>query len=388
MIVIFISPGLLEAASKRGGGIEEIDLQVGLELSEDMEVVLVSSFLSNEKYRFRKEIKKGLTVEQLPVLASRNYPIVTKADTIYTQVMTPLLASTFFLRMIFIRKRNEMVCVVHNGLPGLAASVACRIRGIRVIFSEGNTIPWVNPITIMAKKKKIFQNMQEELFRLYGLFIAKNSTKIRVQSKPIGDGLIKLGVRKEMITIIPAGVNTHDYAPFNGPRNSKEMIFGYLGRLVDEKGAGFLLNVVQEMSAIHPEVKFVILGDGPYRSALEAYPNVIRTGYVKRSDLNSTFHEIDAFLFFQKELGLGELEAMSAGKVIVTIDTKENSALIENGVNGFLCKAEINSYMACTESLIDHRAELDEIGKNARNTILNGHSWAKVAEEWKRVIRL
>ena len=108
-------------------------------------------------------------------------------------------------------------------------------------------------------------------------------------------------------------------------------------------------------------------------------------GHAKRDDLNSLFHEIDAFLFFQKEIGLGELETMSAGKVIITIDTPENSALITNGVNGILCEAVLESYVRCIESLLEKRDEWEEIGRKARGTI-DRYSWAIVAKEWKRMI--
>ena len=386
MKVIFTSPGLLEAASKRGGGIEEIDLQVGLELSQDMDVTLVGSFFSREKYEFRKQIGKGLTVEQLPVMAGRNYPIITRADTVYTQVMTPLFAAACFWRMLFLRKRSGAVCVVHNGLPGLAATVACRLRGIRTIFSEGNTIPWLDPTTSMTRRKKVFQSVLERLFLSYGMAVAKFSTIIRVQSKTIEQGMVDRGIDRGRISIIPAGVNVHDYAPLPDIREKHELTFGFLGRLVDEKGVGFLLKVIQELQKIHPEIRFSILGDGPYRPALDACPNVIRTGHVKRESLNSMFQDAEVFLFFQKEIGLGELEVMSTGRVIISLETPENKSVIENGVNGFLCEMGLESYLACIESVLKRREEWDSIGQRARETILNDYSWRKISDQWRPLI--
>ena len=54
MKLLFITPGLLEAASKRGGGIEEIDLQVGIELSEDMDVEMHQHISPNRTISFQK----------------------------------------------------------------------------------------------------------------------------------------------------------------------------------------------------------------------------------------------------------------------------------------------------------------------------------------------
>ena len=154
----------------------------------------------------------------MPLLASRAYPVTTRADTVQTHVMTPLFAGLCFLRVISFRKKEDAVCVVHNGLPGLAVSIACRIRGIRTIFSEGNTIPWIDPNIALARKKKFFQAIQESLFGFYGLTIATNSDSIRVQSKAIKEGLIKRGIVESRIVIIPAGVNARDYAPIQGPK--------------------------------------------------------------------------------------------------------------------------------------------------------------------------
>ena len=98
------------------------------------------------------------------------------------------------------------------------------------------------------------------------------------------------------------------------------------------------------------------------------------------------FQDAEVFLFFQKEIGLGELEVMSTGRVIISLETPENTTVNENGVNGFLCEMGLESYLACIESVLKRREEWDSIGQRARETILKDYSWRKISDQWRPLI--
>lgn len=52
-----------------------------------------------------------------------------------------------------------------------------------------------------------------------------------------------------------------------------QKVVGYMGRLAPEKGPGLFLAVAARIAELIPSARFVVVGDGPLRPALEAMAN-------------------------------------------------------------------------------------------------------------------
>ena len=80
------------------------------------------------------------------------------------------------------------------------------------------------------------------------------------------------------------------------------------------------------------------------------------------------------------------LEAMSCGCCVVTTENEMISKVIQNGKNGFVSndKNELRKYL---EILLKNKNMAIEIGKNARDTILNNFSLKDFTENWNTVLR-
>lgn len=74
--VCIVSPGLLEVPTIRGGGIEENDYRISLQLSKDKMIVLISPFFG--RFVGRISINKRFVIEQLYFPATRSYPLKSK----------------------------------------------------------------------------------------------------------------------------------------------------------------------------------------------------------------------------------------------------------------------------------------------------------------------
>ncbi len=79
--------------------------------------------------------------------------------------------------------------------------------------------------------------------------------------------LIQQGFPAEKVVRHYIGIDTQKFQP-NGAI-VREPIVLFAGRLVEKKGCEFLLRAMADVQRILPEVKLVILGDGPLRSSLE-----------------------------------------------------------------------------------------------------------------------
>ena len=380
--VIVISPGLLEAASNRGGGIEETDLRVSEVISNHVPVTIISAHPNMVRPNSRVLLKDGLTIRYLNVPAPERYPIISRQETIrhmFLIVAYAIMAATFVL----VHGGREKTLVVHNGLPGFLATISGRFRGTWIVLSEGNLTPWFRPY--LGDKVRPFQRIRESFSLAYGKLVCFQSDIIRAQSENISSGMHAHGIEKEKIKIISAGVAINRFCPSNSI-NKGQLTVGYLGRLVPEKGAEKLVNLMKRMSSSDPSVRFMVFGDGILRKDLEGLSNLHHLGQVPRDQVPEHLDKVDLVVFFQKEPGLAELEAMSSGKVVITLDTQENAKVIDNWSNGVLCSPEIESYIGAIHRIEKDRTLMKDIAVKARNRVVENYSWQTIGERFLDII--
>ncbi len=121
-----------------------------------------------------------------------------------------------------------------------------------------------------------------------------------------------------------------DLAPFDVPGAAVrtelgfepgDIVFGHVGRFTEQKNHGFLVDVAQRLCARLPRAKFLWIGEGPLRHAIEE--RLRATGLRERVTILSRCANVpalmrgamDAFLFPSRfeGLGLAVVEAQAAG---------------------------------------------------------------------------
>ncbi len=116
----------------------------------------------------------------------------------------------------------------------------------------------------------------------------------------------------------------------------------WVGRLDPVKGLGVLLDAFARVRAA-VDAHLLLAGDGPLREQLEG--DLLARGLNasvhflgSRNDVPSLLKSVDAFVFPSRTEGLPNalLEAMAAGKAIVTTDVPGCRDLIRDGVNGLV----------------------------------------------------
>jgi glycosyltransferase involved in cell wall biosynthesis len=126
------------------------------------------------------------------------------------------------------------------------------------------------PIAIGALNNPLLKNMAKWLEHT----AYKNSSHVVALSSGMKDGIVKSGFPAGKVTIIPNSCDIElfrkqqtsiDYMPehFPFPRGCPVVL--YAGAFGPINGVEYLVDVAKEMSAINPEVRFVIVGDGRQR---------------------------------------------------------------------------------------------------------------------------
>lgn len=378
--VCIISPGLLETGTTRGGGCEVTDYNVALQLSKYFNVSIISTYTN--KYEGTIRVNEHFTIEQVHFPALRNYPFKSKFEIASNHFLTFLYSFLVAIKILKLHKKNLKVIVVHNPQTAILSILLAKITKIKIIYAEGNLLPWIDPYILPTKTtllSKIFH-----FYNLYfGLLACSLADKIRTQSQSIKEGMIRHGVNSNKIEVIAAGVETDLFFPSGALESCERTVMvGFIGRLTEIKGVNLLLEIVKKSVKELPNVRFLIFGEGPYKHNFMGLPNIEHLGAVPRNELNRYLSKLHIVLFFQKELGRAEIEAMSSGKVIIACKMGEMTEMIKHLESGILCEPNSREYIKAIKDLSVDSSLRRKISKKARQTVLASFTWDIIGTRW------
>lgn len=224
------------------------------------------------------------------------------------------------------------------------------------------------------------------LGRIYGATARFADILIAVSDEVKAYHVAKTGVLPEKITSIANGIDmqrfaarpevgSHFRAQFNIPRDV--LLLGAVGRLVPDKGHRDFIEAAALIAASHPQVWFMLVGDGPLRASLERQaeaaginPKVVFTGLLEEIPAAMQALDILVFSSLREGLPLTLLEGMAASRPVVATDVGGIGGVLKNGVSGWLVPAGDASALAhaCLR-LIETPAQIAQMGKAARQRV-------------------
>jgi glycosyltransferase involved in cell wall biosynthesis len=155
--------------------------------------------------------------------------------------------------------------------------------------------------------------------------------------------LVTMGVDRNRIVVAPISAIAPDRPPGRvWPRAASGTRFLFVGRLIESKGLGVLLNAFARFRG----GELWIVGDGPLQGVLnqaaKADPRIRMLGFVEGKNLPAVFADVDALVLpsLYEPWGLVVHEALANGlPVIVTDQVAAADDLVESGVNGYVVRA-------------------------------------------------
>jgi glycosyltransferase involved in cell wall biosynthesis len=165
-------------------------------------------------------------------------------------------------------------------------------------------------------------------------------------SDSVAQRLLASGVSARKIRTIANGI---DVQTFERARPSPALNFdgskvvGMVARLDLQKGFEYLLRAARELCGAFPELKVVIVGEGPDRNEIEnmirrlgLQTNVILTG--QHSDMPSIYAALDVFVLpsLNEGLPMTILEAMAASRPVIATRVGAIPKVIQDGETGLL----------------------------------------------------
>ncbi|HEX7124288.1 MAG TPA: glycosyltransferase [Thermodesulfobacteriota bacterium] len=149
------------------------------------------------------------------------------------------------------------------------------------------------------------------------------------------------------ICLIPNGIRLPEAVPADRPRwpagTPGGVVLGTAARLVPVKGLDILLEAVRLLSDAVPDVRLLVVGDGPLRAPLEARAAALglagRTWFVgHRPDVPRWLAAMDVFVLpsLAEGLPMSLLEAMAGGRPVVASRVGGVPEVVRDGIEGRL----------------------------------------------------
>jgi glycosyltransferase involved in cell wall biosynthesis len=221
------------------------------------------------------------------------------------------------------------------------------------------------------------------LINLLGKISLRFARKVISISEYLKKELVKFGVPKEKIIVIPNGVS-EEFKPRWKDKNY--MLF--VGRLERHKRVDELIRLAKEIN-----FKLKIVGDGPERKKLEKLANKIRApvnfvGKISRKKLIKLYQECSFFVSTSRWEGFGLifLEANACGKPVIGYNLTAIKERIKDGFNGFL----VENFEEFKERALElkERANLrKKMGKNGIK-VAKSYNWERISEIYAKELKI
>jgi glycosyltransferase involved in cell wall biosynthesis len=155
-----------------------------------------------------------------------------------------------------------------------------------------------------------------------------------------------------------------------------QVVIGFVGRLVAEKGLSELLEAFRRLRARHPDVALVLVGDVDH-----AKPDALRPAALEAVRTDGTFvvgwqdpiepcylgFDVLALPSHREGFPRAPMEAAAMGRAVVASDVRGCRQTVEDGVTGVLVPVrDAAALEAALEDLIDDGDLRSEYGRNAR----------------------
>ena len=173
-----------------------------------------------------------------------------------------------------------------------------------------------------------------------------------------------------------------------------DFAIGAVGKFRPEKNHVELVTALAQLQASIPSAKLVIVGEGEEQDRilqkirdLNLENRVILPG--RLHDVRPVLMAIDVYVqpSISETFSNAALEAMAVGKAVVLSDTGGTREMVEFGATGFFyATGDIDSLVSILAQLAKDRDALRKVGEQARQSVVERFSFAKMVTDYERVL--
>lgn len=225
-----------------------------------------------------------------------------------------------------LKKSNHIDAVhLHSSKSGFLGRLACRMTGIRQVFYTPNGASFLAAKSSLSRM--IYSTLEIVGHHLGGTVVCCSESEREAYQK--------IGVKAEYIN---NSINIREMKAL--PPKDELFIVVTSGRIADQKNP-LLFNQIAEYFSDMPDIRFMWIGDGEYRSVLTS-PNIQITGWLSEHEAGDWLEKADLYISTSHYEGLSfaVLEALSVKKPVLLSHCNGNTDILTSGVHGDLFKTK------------------------------------------------
>jgi glycosyltransferase involved in cell wall biosynthesis len=203
----------------------------------------------------------------------------------------------------------------------------------------------------------------------------------------------------DKIIVIPNGVDAEKFSHPHDPVQTRQRwkipeapLLMFVGGFQMWHGIDRLLASLQQLRHTHPDVRLVLVGDGPARGFIEEKINALSlqdavtiTGLVPHDQVPALLQLADVVTIPYPELPqemwfspLKLYEYMAAGKAIVASGVGQIREVIQDGEHGVLVPpGDVPALTAALRDLLQRPEYRRQLGERARQEAVGQHTWSR-----------
>ncbi|WP_456267334.1 glycosyltransferase family 4 protein [Kushneria sp. AK178] len=278
--------------------------------------------------------------------------------------------------------RPDVVYIATEGPLGLSALNQARKLGIPVVSGFHTNFDQYSRHYIMLK-------VLTPLVRPFLRRFHNRSTMTLVPTKAQADNLAQYGY--DNVKVLSRGLDCERFSPSRRDTSLRAQwdaddhtpVALYVGRLAAEKNVLLLIDTLDTMRQHQPDLKAVLVGDGPQRALLEArLPWAEFAGFQRDEALARHYASADIFLFpsLSETFGNVVTEAMASGLAVVAFDYAAAGELICEDRQGKLAAPDRPAqFIEAAVTLCNDMASAREMGRAACERV-HTLGWPKIGD--------
>jgi glycosyltransferase involved in cell wall biosynthesis len=218
--------------------------------------------------------------------------------------------------------------------------------------------------------------------------------RVVCNSRAAARRLRETGIQGQKLTVIPNGLPDALFASVAPalPRETGVVRIGMISRMNDPvKGHEVFLRVAQKLTTRHPQLRFVLVGDGPLRVGLEERARELGLGQRvmflgERRDVPAVLASLDISVMPSSSESLSNaiLESMAAGVAVVATEIGGTPDLVEHGKTGLLFSSgDEAQFVAALETLVTRPELRERFGTCGRDRVREECALLKVRDRYQ-----
>jgi glycosyltransferase involved in cell wall biosynthesis len=330
----------------------------------------------------REEMMDGVRVVRVPSIRARR-------EVCHTHEMATYVLSGLAKAASLATRRRYDLCNAHFIFPtGPIAYGLRRLRGLPyVLTARGSDVPGHNPNRFRFDHR-ILSPVWRGLVRDADAVVAVSrhlASRIEAHAPDVSVEVIPNGCSP--LDTIGAPSRDDEPGAINGSAKNGQMRILMVTRLHEFKGVQYLLEATSRLSL---DLEVNIVGDGPYRSVLEAQAARIGKpirfwGWLERDrpEMWQLYRDSSVFVFPSEREGSPAVvqEAMSAGLAVVAADSAGTPEVV--GDAGILVSPKDPAGIAdALERLAGDPALVRDLGQRARERVRREFDWRDLARRY------